>query len=100
MDLLDEEKKKANIRLIGALNRLLLARDAYWKIFGEQLCHGKPWTPSSCQIVYGLSRINDKIEKIDDVFGCVMVLEFPSREMRDAFYENFKDLIEECKELL
>lgn len=25
---------------------------------------------------------------------------FPTEEMRDAFYENFKDLIEKCKELL
>ena len=25
---------------------------------------------------------------------------FPTEEMRDAFYENFKDLIEQCKELL
>ena len=28
------------------------------------------------------------------------VLAFPTEEMRDAFYENFKDLIEHCKELL
>ena len=28
------------------------------------------------------------------------VLAFPTKEMRDAFYENFKDLIEQCKELL
>ena len=27
-------------------------------------------------------------------------LAFPTEEMRDAFYENFKELIEECKELL
>ena len=25
---------------------------------------------------------------------------FPTAEMRDAFYENFKELIEQCKELL
>ena len=25
---------------------------------------------------------------------------FPTEEMRDAFHENFKDLIESCKELL
>lgn len=25
---------------------------------------------------------------------------FPTKEMRDAFYENFKELIEKCKELL
>jgi hypothetical protein len=28
------------------------------------------------------------------------ILVFPTAEMRDAFYENFKDLIESCKELL
>lgn len=28
------------------------------------------------------------------------ILAFPTAEMRDAFYENFKDLIEQCKELL
>ena len=25
---------------------------------------------------------------------------FPTAEMRDVFYENFKELIEKCKELL
>ena len=29
-----------------------------------------------------------------------VLLAFPTEEMRDAFYENFKDLIEQCKELL
>jgi hypothetical protein len=28
------------------------------------------------------------------------ILAFPTAEMRDAFYENFKELIENCKELL
>ena len=28
------------------------------------------------------------------------ILAFPTKEMRDAFYENFEDLIENCKELL
>jgi hypothetical protein len=28
------------------------------------------------------------------------ILIFPTPEMRDAFYENFKKEIEECKELL
>lgn len=33
---------------------------------------------------------------------CVFIkaLAFPTAEMRDTFYENFKDLIEQCKELL
>ena len=28
------------------------------------------------------------------------ILSFPTTEMRDAFYESFKDLIEKCKKLL
>lgn len=28
------------------------------------------------------------------------MLGFPIKEMRDAFYENFKELINDCKELL
>ena len=28
------------------------------------------------------------------------ILTFPTKDMQDAFYENFKDLIEQCKELL
>ena len=28
------------------------------------------------------------------------ILAFPTIEMRDAFHDNFKDLIEQCKELL
>ena len=28
------------------------------------------------------------------------ILTFPTEEMRNAFYENFKELIEICKELL
>ena len=29
-----------------------------------------------------------------------IILTFPTEEMRDTFYENFKELIEQCKELL
>lgn len=75
------------------LQKLLVCRDAYWKM-------AEDWKPSDLQIVYGISRSSGKIEKIDDLFGGVMVLEFPTEEMRDAFYENFKELIESCKELL
>ena len=28
------------------------------------------------------------------------ILVFPTEEIRDTFYENFKELIEQCKELL
>ena len=32
------------------------------------------------------------------VNGCFLA--FPTKKMRDTFYKNFKDLIEQCKELL
>ena len=78
---------------MNCLYELLVCRDAYWKIAGD-------WKPSDCQIVYGISRSCDKIEKVDDLFGGEMVLEFSSREMRDSFYRNFYDLINKCKELI
>jgi hypothetical protein len=34
------------------------------------------------------------------VVASIKILAFPTEEMRDTFYENFKDLIEQCKELL
>ena len=79
---------------------LLLCRDAYWKIAGEEMGLGKPWGTGDCKIVYGICREKGNIVKRDDYFGYTHTFEFPIREMRDAFYENFKELIEICKELL
>ena len=79
---------------------LLLCRDAYWKIAGEEMGLEKPWENNDCEIVYGICRDRGNIVKRDDYFGATHTFEFPIREMRDAFYENFKDLIKICKELL
>ena len=79
---------------------LLLCRDAYWKIAGEEMELGKPWETGSCKLVYGICRNGGNILKPDNYWGDTDVFEFPLREMRDAFYENFNDLIEICKELL
>lgn len=61
---------------------------------------GKPWEPDDYQIVYSIGRDSNRISLCDDMFGGYFILEFPTAEMRDAFYETFKDLIELCKELL
>lgn len=79
---------------------LLVCRDAYWKIAGEEMGLEKPWGTDDCKIVYGICREGGKIFKRDDYFGATHTFEFPIREMRDTFYENFKELIEICKELL
>ena len=77
---------------------LLVCRDAYWKIAGEEMGMGKPWEPTM-ETVYCISR-NDNVIKCSYRGGKSNILEFPTPEMRDAFYENFKELIEICKELL
>ena len=79
------------------LFKLLICRGAYWKIAGEQMELGRPWEPdwtNENQPKYGLY---DEL-KYSIINPSQYV--FPTIEMRDMFYENFKDLIEQCKELL
>ena len=77
-----------------ALYKLLMCRDAYWKIAGG-------WKPDWEKNIDKYNLIVYEGELIKDInYGVNHVLSFPTAEMRDAFYENFKELIEECKELL
>ena len=86
------------LKIIGEFTRLINARNAYWKIYGEEMGLGKPWEPTT-EVVFCISRINNRIELIYQG-GKNDILEFPTPEMRNAFYENFKNEIEQCKELL
>lgn len=82
------------------LRKLLICRDAYWKIAGEEMGLGKPWEPAIQDSIWGITRSKDEVEKYSCHFGKTNLLEFPTVEMRDEFYENFKKEIENCKELL
>lgn len=97
--LADEEEK-----LYGNFIVLKRCRDAYWKIAGEQMGLGKPWKPNftnNDEVRYGIYTTANKVEKDFCGVGDVnTILTFPTEEMRNAFYNNFKDLIESCKELL
>ena len=84
--------------LLFNFQNLLICCGAYWKIAGEQMGLGKSWEPTS-DPVYGITRTCNLI-CTSNRSGNSQLLEFPTEEMRDAFYENFKDLIEQCKELL
>ena len=87
---------------LNALYKLLICRDAYWKIAGEEMGLDKPWNPDWENIEstkYVICGYREEIRK-DISYYIHFILAFPTEEMRDAFYENFKDLIEECKELL
>lgn len=66
------------------LQRLLICRDAYWKVAGN-------WKPDWNKTNYYINCIPCFLSDI---------LPFPTEEMRDAFFGNFKELIESCKELL
>ena len=83
--------------LIEHLRKLIICRDAYWKIAGEEMALGESWEPDWDNL-----STNHEFIKINK--GCFTyssrVLVFPTVEMRDTFYENFKEEIENCKELL
>lgn len=83
-----------NGELLEKLGQLLICRDAYWKI-------AEDWKPdwnniSDKHCIYVVGR--EIWLKECQTRQCTLA--FPSAKMRDTFYENFKDLIERCKELL
>mgnify|MGYP006326868001 CR=1 FL=1 len=90
----------ANERLFESLYRLKVCRDAYWKIAGEEMGLGKPWEPDwEGEGWYVI--VNHRGDIVTDIqWHANAILAFPTAEMRDAFYENFKEEIEQCKELL
>ena len=100
-DLLVEGRCGYEWRLVSNLQKLLLCRDAYWKIAGEQMGLGNSWKydMSKDEFNYAISYQYGCIEK-NEIRHKNAILVFPIKELRDAFYENFKDLIEQCKELL
>ena len=84
------------LKSTSILTKLLICRDAYWKIAGEEMELGKNWEPNYNDFnkafsmyclcgKFGLSVINP------------LQFVFPSKEMRDEFAENFKKDIEFCK---
>lgn len=88
--------------LLSFFQQLLICRDAYWKIAGDHMGLGEPWKAdwlNTEQDKFVLYTHNNVICSNRFVLGH-NVLAFPTSEMRDIFYENFKDLIELCKELL
>ena len=87
---------------LNSLFRLRMCRDAYWKIAGEQMGLDKPWEPdwkNRKQKKYCIYYDMDNIQR-GSWYYHNSILAFPTKEMRSVFYENFKDLIESCKELL
>lgn len=99
---MDNDAKGYKDILIIQFQELLIARDAYWKIAGEQMWLGKPWKPDWLNVEQDkfVLYTHDNVICLNRFVLGHNVLAFPTEEMRDAFYENFKDLIEHVKELL
>lgn len=87
---------------ISLFQELLICRDAYWKIIGEEMGLSGFWNPDLTNVKQNKYAITNVCNKIQfELYGTYNgVLVFPTKEIRDAFYENFKDLIEKCKEFL
>ena len=87
--------------LMESFVKLLICRDAYWKIAGVEMGLGDSWKydMSKDEFSYAISYQYGCIEK-NEIRHKNAILAFPTKEMRDTFYDNFKNEIEQCKELL
>lgn len=99
---MDNDAQGYKADLIIRFQELIIARNAYWKIAGEELGLDKPWEPDwkdSSQQKYTIFYYQDEAS-LSKGPNVNRFLSFPTEEIRDIFYENFKNLIENCKELL
>ena len=84
---------------LNILSKLYICRNAYWKIAGEEMGLDKPWEPdwkNTKNVKYSITLYEDIITKMY-LRNENVILAFPTEEMRDVFFENFKDLINQCK---
>lgn len=88
-------------RLISYFQQLLMCRDAYWKIAGEELGLDEHWEPdwTDGKIKYGIAYFRDFLIH-NNCIHSNKILVFPTEEMRDVFCDNFRYLIVACKTLL
>ena len=88
--------------LLDTFQKLLICRDAYWKIAGEEMGLGDPWEPDWREERYIIYRNQDDIIGGYRAAGYVEhhIFEFPTKEMRDQFKNNFNKELKICKELL
>lgn len=95
-----DDDEKMSLWMMNELRKLVNARNAYWKIYGEANGLGGSWKPdweAGCYVIF--TKGDGTIER-DIQFGINAILAFPTEELRDMFYERFISEIEQCKELL
>lgn len=87
-------KKGYKVSLTQNLQKLLIYRDAYWKLAGEEMGLNKPWEPDYNDLNNTMYGLYDEL-KYSIINPSQFV--FPSKEMRDEFAKNFKKDIDSCK---
>lgn len=80
---------------LNALRQLLIARDAWWKMDGDW----KPDWRNPNEEKSTIALVSNKI-CIGGNYNSHCILAFRTEEIRDKFLETFRNLIEECKELI
>lgn len=95
-----DDDDKMSLEKMNELRKLINARNAYWKIYGEANGLGGSWKPDWNKECYVIFTDGDGLIRRDIQFGINVILAFPTEELRDMFYERFKSEIEYCKELL
>ena len=93
---------RISLSIIGKFTRLINARNAYWRVAGQEMGLGKPWKPDWANQEspkYCIASCEGRV-KTAERYIVNTILAFPTAEMRDAFYEVFREEIEICKELL
>ena len=95
-----DDDEKMSLWMMNELRKLVNARNAYWKIYGEANGLGGSWKPDWEAGCYVIFTKGDGIIERDLQFGINAILAFPTKELCDMFYERFKSEIELCKEFI
>ena len=100
--LMSEGGNRMSLEQMNTFRKLIDARNAYWTIYGKENGLEKPWEPdykNEYQKKYCIYNNKGDITK-SVLYSANAILSFPTEEMRNTFYENFKSEIESCKEFL
>lgn len=91
-----------NHKLLESLQKLMICHRAYCKIAGDNLGLDEPWKPNwdnEEEYKYGIYGFRNSVIKDNSCLNTTMLC-FPKEEIRDLFFNNFRSLIEECKEII
>ena len=91
------ELPRSYVDSIEALIRLIIARDTYWRIYGDW----KPKDSDNKELYYTIRAFGEKGDKREILRGStihpyVCLLIFPTSELRDRFLQSFKEDIKKA----